>query len=219
MQEYMQKVCFLYIGKFTNFAYRRPLSKRDFTLFCRIYDICVRSLRQTLLFSEVRHSLLVAKGPTKFGTVRQTAKEYRSTIESGGRRRIRQQCQRVDAETTTWGVRTGCWKNRHMRRPPMDFLIWSPMAAAVAAAAVDGSNMHPNQHTTFWQDVTPAPVPTLWVKLTFFGQWAMTGRLTMAGGQRRRRRWAAAADDGGRGQWGGGFMRCKGEEDIWMSFP
>jgi hypothetical protein len=27
--------------------------------------------------------------------------------------------------------------------------------------AVDGSNMRPNQPTTFWQNVTPAPVPTL----------------------------------------------------------
>ncbi len=43
------------------------------------FMICVRSLCQTLLFSEVWHSLLVAKGPTKFGTVRQTAKGYRST--------------------------------------------------------------------------------------------------------------------------------------------
>ena len=38
--------------------------------------ICVRSLRHALLFSEVWHSLLVAEGPTKFGTVCQTAKEY-----------------------------------------------------------------------------------------------------------------------------------------------
>jgi hypothetical protein len=29
------------------------------------FMICVRSLAQTLLFSEVWHSLLVAKGPTK----------------------------------------------------------------------------------------------------------------------------------------------------------
>jgi hypothetical protein len=29
------------------------------------------------------------------------------------------------------------------------------------SVAVDGSNMRPNQPTTFWQDVTPAPVPTL----------------------------------------------------------
>ncbi len=43
------------------------------------FMICVRSLRQTLLFSKVWHSLLVAKGPTKFGTVHQTAKGYRST--------------------------------------------------------------------------------------------------------------------------------------------
>jgi len=29
----------------------------------------------------------------------------------------------------------------------------------------------------------------------------------------------AAADDGSGGQRGEGFMRCKGEEDIWVSFP
>jgi hypothetical protein len=35
------------------------------------------------------------------------------------------------------------------------------LQAPPPSAAVDGSNMRPNQPTTFWQDVTPAPVPTL----------------------------------------------------------
>ena len=52
--------------------------ERLYTLFVE-FMICVRLLCQTPLFSKVCNSLLVAKGPTKFGTVRQTAKEYRST--------------------------------------------------------------------------------------------------------------------------------------------
>jgi hypothetical protein len=35
------------------------------------------------------------------------------------------------------------------------------LQAPPPSTALDGSNMRPNQPTTFWQDVTPAPVPTL----------------------------------------------------------
>ena len=44
------------------------------------FMICVRSLAQTLLFSEVWHSLLVAKGPTKiwyYAPNRQRVQEYK----------------------------------------------------------------------------------------------------------------------------------------------
>jgi hypothetical protein len=58
---------------------RKQGDTREALHFFVEFMICVRLLCQTLLFSKVWHSLLVAKGPTKFGTVRQTAKEYRST--------------------------------------------------------------------------------------------------------------------------------------------